>query len=394
MSQIRLRAAFIRGGTSRAVVFRRQDLPDPAQWPAIFRAALGSPDPSMRQLDGMGGGISSLSKVCVVGPPSHPDADVDYTFAQIEVNGETVDFNGNCGNMSSAIGPFAVDEALVPRPADGPALVRIHNTNTGKIIHARFAVQDGLAVVDGDLTLPGVAGSGAVVDLAFRDPAGTRGRGLLPAGAARTGLDLPDGSRVSVTAVDAATPAVFVDARELGADATASPAAIDADRALMTRLEEIRRAASVAMGIAPDLAAAGAILSIPRIAMVAPPAEYTALDGTRVAAGAHDLLVRMISAGQAHRAIPVTGALALAAAVTVRDGLVARCATPPDAQGRLRLGTPSGVITVGADLDDAGRVLSANVLRTQRRLMEGVILIRPSAMDTGATAPLQETTRC
>jgi 2-methylaconitate cis-trans-isomerase PrpF len=388
MTQKRFRAAFIRGGTSKAVVFRADDLPAPEFWPAIFRAALGSPDPSMRQLDGMGGGLSSLSKICVVGPSSRVDADVDYTFAQIEVNGTTVDFNGNCGNMSSAIGPFAVEEGLVPQPADGTTVVRIHNTNTGKIIHARFEVCDGQAVVDGNVTIPGIAGTGAGVELAFMDPAGTRGHGLLPTGAQVDTVVLEGELSVQFTAVDAATPAVFVLAKDMGVDIRMSPAMLDADTTTMARLESIRRAASVAMGITPDLTAAAAVLSIPKIALIAPATDYAALDGCRVAAPDHDITIRMISTGQAHRAIPITGALALAAAATLDRGLVAQCISPGGALDHLRVGTPSGVVTVGAVLAANGTIRSANVVRTQRRLMEGAVCIRASALsiDTADTS--------
>ncbi|EKF42567.1 2-methylaconitate cis-trans isomerase PrpF family protein [Nitratireductor indicus] len=377
MTLMRVPAAFIRGGTSKAVVFRRSDLPEEAAWPALFRAVLGSPDPNGRQLDGMGGGISSLSKICVVGPSSRADADVDYTFAQVSVTGTTVDFSGNCGNMSSAIGPFAVEEGLVSAPANGQTVVRIHNTNSGKIIHSRFEMRDGAAVVDGDFALPGVAGTGAPVELAFQDPAGTRGNGLLPAGAAVVELALSDGGTIAATAVDSATPAVFVRAADLGADCGALPQDIDADAGLMARLEEVRRAASVAMGIAPDLEQAGAIIAIPKIAMVGPADAFRTLAGESIASEGHDILVRMISAGQAHRAIPITGALALASAATVEGGIVADCLSDGADAGRLRLGTPSGVITVGAETQD-GRILSAKVIRTQRRLMEGTVCVRGS----------------
>src|SRR5512139_3093965 len=165
MRQLKLRAVFMRGGTSNAVVFRAADLPrDRALWDEIFLAAIGSPDPYGRQLDGMGGGVSSLSKVCVVGPPTRPDADIDYTFAQVQVKEAKVDYSGNCGNMSSAMGPFAVDEGLV-KVAGSEALVRVHNTNTKKVIHALFPMDDGLAAVDGDLAIPGVSGTGAPVRL-------------------------------------------------------------------------------------------------------------------------------------------------------------------------------------------------------------------------------------
>lgn len=166
-----LPASYYRGGTSRAVIFKSQDLPvDQATWPAIFRGVINSPDPNGRQLDGIGGGVSSLSKVCVVGPSSREDADVDYTFAAIGVKTSEVDFSSNCGNMISAIGPFAVDTGLVTKN-DGAATVRIHNTNTGKIIHSTFPVIDGEAEVEGIFAIDGVAGAGAKIELAFKDPA-------------------------------------------------------------------------------------------------------------------------------------------------------------------------------------------------------------------------------
>src|ERR1019366_10059983 len=172
MKQVRIPAVFMRGGTSKAVVLHARDLPrDRALWDEIVLAAIGSPDPYGRQLDGMGGGISSLSKVCVVGPSTRPDADIDYTFAQVQVKEAKVDFSGNCGNMSSAMGPFAVDERLV-KGSSNQALVRIHNTNTSKVIHARFALDDGMAAVDGDLAIPGVAGTGAAGGLGVRAAGG------------------------------------------------------------------------------------------------------------------------------------------------------------------------------------------------------------------------------
>src|SRR5690606_35771456 len=210
------KAVFARGGTSKALIFHRQDLPpDCACWDAIFLAAMGSPDAYGRQLDGMGGGISSLSKVCVVGPPTRPDADVDYTFAQVQVKEARVDYGGNCGNMSSAIGPFAVDEGLVAA-GSGEATVRIHNTNTGKIIHSTFPVAHGRSVERGDLVIPGVSGSGAPVRLDFLEPGGASTGRLLPTGRATDRLEVPGMGAVTVSLVDAANACVFLDAETLG----------------------------------------------------------------------------------------------------------------------------------------------------------------------------------
>jgi 2-methylaconitate cis-trans-isomerase PrpF len=169
--QSRLPAAYYRGGTSRAIIFRQQDLPaNQEEWKPIFRGAIGSPDPNGRQLDGMGGGISSLSKICVVGPSNHPEADVDYTFAAIGVKNLDVDYSSNCGNMASAIGPFAVDSGMVERKEDGEVTVRIYNTNTGKIIHSTFPVVQGEAAADGSFAIDGVAGTAAKIKLAFINP--------------------------------------------------------------------------------------------------------------------------------------------------------------------------------------------------------------------------------
>ncbi len=181
MQQNKLPAVFMRGGTSKAIVLHARDLPaDRNAWEPIFLSLMGSPDPSMRQLDGMGGGVSSLSKVCVIGPPTHPDADVDYTFAQVRIDRAHVDYGSNCGNMSSAIGPFAVDEGLVAKPNGSEATVRIHNTNTRKIIVSRFPMDGDAAAVDGDMTVDGVAGTGAPIRLEFLAPGGARTGRLLP----------------------------------------------------------------------------------------------------------------------------------------------------------------------------------------------------------------------
>jgi len=210
MRQRRIPAAFMRGGTSNAIVFKQWDLPeDRALWDRIFLAAMGTPDPNGRQLNGMGGGISSLSKVCVVGKPTRDDADIDYTFAQIGVQKATVGYGANCGNMSAAMGPFAVDEGIIKVTGD-KAMVRIHNTNTKKVIHAHFPMDDGQAAVDGDYELRGVAGTGAPVRLEFRDPGGAGTGKLLPSGQVLDELDVPGRGRIEVSMVDAGNPVVFV----------------------------------------------------------------------------------------------------------------------------------------------------------------------------------------
>ncbi len=380
MPQHRLRAAFIRGGTSKALVLHRADLPDDqADWAPIFLSALGSPDPNGRQLDGMGGGVSSLSKVCVVGPPSRPDADVDYTFAQIAVGTPMVDYSANCGNMSSAIGPFAVDEGLVPAPNGPMAVVRIHNTNTRKIIVSRFAMEDGHAAIDGDLVLDGVAGSGASIRLEFQDPGGARTERLLPTGNAVDRLDTGTFGAFDVSMVDAANPCVFVAAAEVNATGIELPDELQQNGSLLDRLEAIRRHASVAMDLAASLDDAATIPGVPKVAMIAAPAASPTLSGKALAAGDVDILVRMISIGQPHRAVPLTGALCLAAACRIPDSVAARVLRPTAQDGTVRIGHPSGIVLVAAEIETTAtgvHINQATVFRTSRRLFQGEVFYR------------------
>ncbi|HZB57971.1 MAG TPA: PrpF domain-containing protein, partial [Actinomycetota bacterium] len=315
MSQRWVPAVFMRGGTSKGLFFHTGDLPaDPGERDRLLLAALGSPDPFGRQLDGMGGGISSLSKAAVIGPPTRPGADVDYTFAQVAVDRPVVDLGANCGNLSSAVGPFAVDQGLCPRP-DGPALVRIHNTNTGRLLQASFAVRDGRAETRGELAIPGVAGTGAPVRLDFLDPGGARTGRLLPTGRPVDEVDLDGAGRFRLSLVDAANPAVFVAAAALGLDGTESPDELEARPEVMALLDRLRRRAGVLMGLA---AAPGAVeLANPKIAVLSPPRPFRTLDGRLVAAADHDVGVRMLSMERAHRAVPVTGALCLGVACRV-----------------------------------------------------------------------------
>jgi 2-methylaconitate isomerase len=383
VKQIVLRAVFMRGGTSKAVMFRAEYLPpDRAQWAPIFLGVIGSPDVNGRQLDGMGGGLSSLSKVCVIGPPTHPAADVDYTFAQVSVTGATVDYSGNCGNMSSAIGPFAVDEGIV-KVAGDDAVVRIHNTNTKKLIVARFKLDEGLAAVDGDFALPGVAGTGAPVRLEFLEPGGAGTGKLLPTGNVADRLEVPGIGIVEVSMIDAANPCVFVAAEALGMTGIEMPDELDKNRELLDRLDAIRAAASIAMGIAQTVDEARRKPSIPKVAMITGPRAACTLAGDRIKAGDADLTVRMISIGQPHLAVPLTGAMCLAVASRLQGSIAHRLArTPTSPEDPVRIAQPSGLTVVGASVrkTDGGWFADhATVYRTARRLMEGVVLVRASA---------------
>ena len=382
MPQRKLPAVFMRGGTSKAIVFHARDLPKlRAEWEPIFLSVIGSPDPNMRQLNGMGGGVSSLSKVCVIGPPTHPDADVDYTFAQVLIDKARVDYNSNCGNMSSAIGPFAVDEGLVPKPRDGEAVVRIHNTNTKKIIVARFGMDGDEAAVSGDMALDGVGGTGAPIRLEFMEPGGAKTGKLLPTGRAADMLDVPGLGRVPASMVDAANPCVFVPAEAIGATATELPTEIEQNSQLLSKLEAIRRAASVAMGIAPDVETAGS-LSVPIVAFVAPPVAMSVLSGRKLAPADMDIAVRMMSNGQAHRATPLTGALCLAVATRIPGSIANEMARRlPEGASQIRIAHASGLIVVDAKVDQAKgggqpHAEYAAVYRTARRLFEGSVLFR------------------
>lgn len=379
MDQAFIPAVFMRGGSSKGVFFHKRDLPaDRAAQDAIFLAVLGSPDPYGRQLDGMGGGISSLSKAVIIGPPTHPDADVDYLFAQVAVDKPIVDWSSNCGNLSSAVGPFAVDEGLV-RVADGEALVRIHQVNTKRIINARFPVQGGKAVTAGDFAMAGVSGSGARIRLDFLAPGGGATGRLLPSGKPVDVLHHA-GRSYAASLIDAANACVFLDARELGLTGIESPDAIEADPARMALLDALRRQAGVMMGLAVSPEAVG--LALPKIAVVAPPAAYRALDGANLGAESHDIAVRMISMERAHRAVPLTGAMCLGVASRIPGSVPHQLAGPPARADETRVANPSGILSVGAEVHqkpDGWFAESAVVYRSARRLMQGAVSV-PSAL--------------
>ena len=373
MDQAFIPAIFMRGGSSKGVSFHARDLPqDRAQQEAIFLAVLGSPDPFGRQLDGMGGGISSLSKAVIIGPPTHPDADVDYLFAQVAVDKPVVDWSSNCGNLSSAVGPFAVDEGLV-RVADGEALVRIHQVNTKRIIHARFPVRGGKAVTAGDFTMAGVSGSGARIRLDFLAPGGGATGRLLPTGNAQDTLH-HEGRAYAGSLIDAANACVFLDARDLGLTGSESPDTIEADPARMALLDTLRRQAGVMMGLAATPEKVG--LALPKIAVVASPAAYRALDGAAFGADTHDIAVRMISMERAHRAVPLTGAMCLGVASRIPGSVPHQLAGPPARAEETRVANPSGILSVGAEVHETSagwHAESAVVYRSARRLMQGAV---------------------
>ena len=377
MSQRRVPAVFMRGGTSKGVFFHARDLPAEREgWNAVFRAAIGSPDPYERQLNGLGGGISSLSKAVVVAPSSRPGIDVDFTFAQVDVTSDLVDYSATCGNLSSAVGPFAIDEGLIDATG-GEALVRVHNTNTDKAYEARFALDGGEAAVAGDFVIPGVAGGGARIRLDFLDPGGAGTGRRLPTGRPVDELDVPGLGMVRCSMIDSTNACVFVAAADVGLDGNELPEDLERRTEALGMLATIRAAAGVAMGYGDSIdAVMRGSKSAPKIAVVAPPVDAVGLDGAAQAAADMDLSVRMISMGRPHRAVPLSGGLCLAVAARIEGSLVNEAARA--GSGDIRLGTPSGILPLAADVTrEAGqwRAVSATAYRTARRLMEGNVLV-------------------
>jgi 2-methylaconitate cis-trans-isomerase PrpF len=370
-------AVFMRGGTSRAIMFHAKDLPTREEWDPIFLAAMGSPDPNGRQLNGMGGGVSSLSKVCVLAPSERDDADIDFTFAQVQIREAAVDYRSNCGNMSSAVGPFSVDEGLL-RPNGDQAVVRIFNTNTKKIIRSTFPLVDGRAATDGTMAIPGVAGTGAPVRLDFLSPGGATTGKLLPTGNPVDALMVPDLGIIPVSLIDAANACVFVQAKDLGLTGRELPEQLDQDTALLAKLQRIRRTASVAMGIARDEEEARSIHGAPIIGFVAPPMDAPTLSGEPIVADQVDLTVRFLSNGQPHRALPLTASLCTGVAARIRGTLVNQ-ALGPNAGESVRIGMPSGILTVDAEVSqDRNGVWTAHsgaFYRTARRLFDGRVYV-------------------
>ena len=374
MAQTRIPATFMRGGTSKGVFFRAADLPDdPDLRNRIFLLAIGSPDPYGRQLNGMGGGLSSVSKAVVIGPANRNDADVDYTFAQVAVDAPVVDYTSNCGNLSSAVGPFAIDLGLLDVGGE-TARVRIHNTNTAKIIHAEIPLEHGRARVEGDFEIPGVGGTGARIRLDFLDPGGATTGTLLPTGAPIDELTIDGAGAFAFSAVDSSAACVFLDAARFGLTGTESVPDLESRTELMTLVDRIRRAAAVRMGLAktPQQVAG----STPKIGLVARPATYRSMAGITVNASEADLAARLWSMGQVHRVLPLTGALCLAVACrlpgTIPHALIS------GGGGDIRLANPSGVLPLDAHVtvaDGAPIARHVTAYRTARTLMEGHVLI-------------------
>lgn len=372
--QIGVKASFMRGGTSKGLFFRWEDLPeDPAHRDSFLCGAIGSPDPNGRQLDGMGGGVSSLSKAMLVRRSERDGIDIDYLFAQVHIGRAEVDYGGNCGNLSAAVGAFAVDQGFVQLP-DGPAKVIMFNENTQKQIHCHLSVSNGTAAISGDQEIAGVAGTGAAIRLDFIDPGGTR-TGRLMSGEPRYDVELHDGMELRPSFVDAGNPCVFVDARDLGLTATELPGDIALRDNVLEALEAIRRGTGHVVGIADSPEEVPA--SVPKIALVGPRAKSMTLAEDTIHAADCDVQVRMISMTQPHLAIPLTGAMCTAVAARIPGTVVHGLARSIGAGEPLRIGTASGVVEAFSEVetDNEGNLhaVSASVYRTARTLMEGTV---------------------
>jgi 2-methylaconitate cis-trans-isomerase PrpF len=376
--QRRLRCALVRGGTSRGLYVMRNELPkDPLLRDRVILAMYGSPD--VRQIDGIGGADALTSKLAIIGPPTREDADVDYTFGQVSITAAFVDYAGNCGNISSGVGPFAIDEGLVDA-VEPVTKVRIHQTNTSSMIVAEVPVVEGKAAVDGDYRIAGVPGSGARIAMDFSDTAGAVTGRILPTGNPRDTLDVEGLGPIEVSIVDAGNPVVFLRASSLGLKGTESPAEIDADAKLLDSIERVRGHAAQMVGMVADWhEAADSSPYVPFIALVEPPQDYISFaTSEKVGQGDVDFVSRLLFMLKMHKAYPITGTVCTGAAARIPGTIVHEVAGDSTDEGLVRIGHPSGVVEVETEVEssDSGPILRrASVGRTARRIMEGYIFV-------------------
>ena len=386
--QIRIPATYMRGGTSKGVFFRLQDLPADAQVPGAARDALllrviGSPDPYGKQIDGMGGATSSTSKTVILSKSERPDHDVDYLFGQVSIDKPFVDWSGNCGNLSAAVGSFAIANGLVDAvriPHNGVAVVRVWQANIGKTIIAHVPVTNGTVQETGDFELDGVTFPAAEVKLEFLDPAAEEeggGGAMFPTGHLVDDLDVPGIGTLRVTMINAGIPTIFVDAGAIGYAGTELQEAINSDPAALARLETIRAHGALRMGLISHLDEAARRQHTPKVAFVARPASYVSSSGKRVAAQDIDLLVRAMSMGKLHHAMMGTAAVAIGTAAAI-PGTLVNLAAGGGEKTSVRFGHPSGTLMVGAEaqqVDGDWSVTKAIMSRSARVLMEGFVRV-------------------
>lgn len=393
-AQIAIPATYMRGGTSKGVFFRLEDLPEACRVPGrardrLFQRVIGSPDPYGKHTDGMGGATSSTSKCVIISPSARPDHDVDYLYGQVSIETDFVDWSGNCGNLSTAAGAFAIHAGYVPVGPDGVRTVRIWQANIGKTIIAHVPVAEGRVQESGDFELDGVTFPAAEIVLEFLDPAeeGEDGGAMFPTGNLIDELDVPEalvaGGRLKATLINAGIPTIFVNAADLGYSGAELQGAINDDPAALARFEALRAIGAVRMGLIASPEEAVRRQHTPKIAFVAPSADHVTSSGKTVAAGEIDLLVRALSMGRLHHAMMGTAAVAIGAAAAV-SGNVVNLVAGGGARGSVRFGHPSGTLSVGAEakqVEGAWTVAKAVMSRSARRLMEGRVLVPAGSFD-------------
>jgi len=389
MKQSRIPAVYMRGGTSKGVFFKLQDLPERARVPGEARDKLllrviGSPDPYAKQIDGMGGATSSTSKTVILAKSSKADHDVDYLFGQVAIDQAFVDWSGNCGNLSAAVGPFAIASGLVDAariPHDGMVVVRIWQANIGKTIVAHVPIAGGQVRETGDFELDGVTFPAAEVALEFMDPAADEGEGggsMFPTGNVVDELDVPGIGKLQATLINAGIPTIFVNAESIGYTGTELQDAINGDPKALAMFETLRAHGALRMGLIQQLVEARTRQHTPKIAFVAKPTDYVASSGKRVAAKDVDLLVRAMSMGKLHHAMMGTAAVAIGTAAAIPGTLVNLAAGGGEARTAVRFGHPSGTLRVGAEATQVygeWRVAKALMSRSARILMEGHVRV-------------------
>lgn len=376
----RVPCMIIRGGTSKGLYFLERDLPaDEAARDAILLRVMGSPD--VKQIDGLGGAASVTSKVAIVGVSNRPDADVDYTFCQVSVDKALVSTKGNCGNISSGVGPFAIERGLV-KVTEPVTYVRVFNTNTNKVIIEEVHCENGSVKYDGDFAIAGVPGTASPIKLRFVRPSGTlktrpaEGTDLLPTGNAVDTLEIPDFGPVQVSIVDAANPLVFVKAADLGLKGTELPAELDNDPAKLDLLEKVRGMAAVKLGLCEDYTrSAWDTPGIPKMTFVAPPADYTTVTGKAIAGSDIDLLSRMMSMQKTHPTYAMTGAMCTAAAAIVPGSVVQQVLPETVDTQFIRIAHPGGILEAGVNytISENGEIDVEDTFgfRTANLLLEG-----------------------
>ena len=364
----------LRGGTSKGVYILEEDLPkEKALWEPLLLKLMGSPD--KKQINGLGGAQSVTSKVAIIKKSDRPDADVDYTFAQVSVDKPLVSYKGNCGNISSGVGPFAVEKGLIEAKGDMTP-VRIYNTNTDKIIIADVCTKDGQVVYDGDFAIAGVPGTASPIKLKFVDPAGTLGHGLLPTGSPVDVLDVPGYGKVEVSIVDAANPLVFVKAKDLGLTGLELPEELNADAEKLDLLEAVRGLAAVKLGLITDYArSAWETPGIPKMTFVGASGDYVTAEGKTIEKSSVDLLSRMMSMQKAHPSYAMTGAMCTAAAAVIPGSVVNQVLAPDTDTQFIRIGHPSGILECGVDFEENNTtpiIIDTFGFRTANLLLDGI----------------------